>query len=74
MLRYVVTAVMLAVTLPSAPSFGLTADEKMATCTFGADEQKLEGAKRDTFLKKCMADKNDPRGPAGSKPKGQPKS
>jgi hypothetical protein len=73
MLRYVVIAAMFAVTLPSAPSFGLTADEKMATCTFGADEQKLAGAKRDTFLKKCMADKNDPRGPAGAKAKGQPK-
>ena len=73
MLRYVVIAVMLAVTLPSAPSFALTAQEKMATCTFGADEQKLEGTKRDAFLKKCMANKNDPRGPAGAKPKGQPK-
>jgi hypothetical protein len=46
----------------------------MATCTFGADEQKLEGAQRDAFLKKCMANKNDPRGPAGAKPQGQPKS
>ncbi|HEX4553550.1 MAG TPA: PsiF family protein [Xanthobacteraceae bacterium] len=71
MLRYVVIAVML--TLPSAPCFALTAQEKMETCTFGADEQKLEGAKRDAFLKKCMANKNDPRGPAGAKPKGQPK-
>ena len=73
MLRYVVIAVMLAVTLPSGPSFALTAQEKMATCSFGADEQKLEGTKRDAFLKKCMANKNDPRGPAGAKPKGQPK-
>jgi len=74
MLRYAVIAGLLIVTLPSAPSFGLTADEKMATFTFGADEQKLEGAKREVFLKKCMANKNDPRGPAGAKPKGQPKS
>jgi hypothetical protein len=73
MLRYVLIAVMLAVTLPSA-SFGLTAKDKMATCTFGADEQKLEGAQRDAFLKKCMANKNDPRGPAGARPQGQPKS
>ena len=35
-----VAAVLIAV-LPSAPSFAVTAKEKMATCKFGADDQKL---------------------------------
>ncbi len=48
--------------LPSAPSFAVTAKEKMATCKFGADDQKLAGAARTKFMKKCMANKNDPRG------------
>jgi hypothetical protein len=39
----------------------------MATCQFGADQQRLQGEARDTFLKKCMEDRDDPRGrtPAG---------
>ena len=27
----------------------------METCKFGADDQKLEGAKRNAFITKCMA-------------------
>jgi hypothetical protein len=49
--------------LPSAPSFAVSAKDKMATCKFGADDQKLQGATRDTFMKKCMSNHNDPRGP-----------
>jgi hypothetical protein len=30
----------------------------METCKFGADNDKLEGAKRDAFIKKCMASGN----------------
>jgi len=65
MLRYAVIAMLLAVMLPSAPSFAVTAKDKMATCKFGADDQKLQGKARNTFMKKCMANKDDPRGPAG---------
>jgi len=64
MLRYAAVAAMLAVMLPSAPSFALTAKEKMATCKFGADDQKLQGKARSAFIKKCMANRDDPRGPA----------
>ena len=74
MLRYAVVAGMLAVMLPSAPSVALTAKDKMATCKFGADDQKLAGAARNAFLKKCMSSKNDPRGPAAPSAQGQPKS
>jgi hypothetical protein len=38
----------------------------MATCKFGADDQKLAGAARAKFMKNCMANKNDPRGSAGA--------
>ena len=30
--------------------------QKMATCQFGADQQRLQGEARDAFLKKCMED------------------
>jgi hypothetical protein len=48
--------------LPSTPSFAVSAQDKMATCKFGADDQKLDGAARAAFMKKCMSGKNDPRG------------
>ncbi|HEX3505418.1 MAG TPA: PsiF family protein [Xanthobacteraceae bacterium] len=54
--------------LPSAPSFALSAKDKMATCKFGADDQKLDGAARDAFMKKCMSSHNDPRGPGAGMP------
>ncbi len=64
MLRYAVAGAMLAVLLPVAatPSFAVTAKEKMATCKFGADDQKLTGAARSKFMKKCMLNKDEPRG------------
>ena len=51
-----------AAVLPSAPSFAVSAQDKMATCKFGADDQKLDGSARAAFMKKCMANQNDPRG------------
>ena len=66
MLRYAVIAMLLAVVLPSAPSFAVTAKDKMATCKFGADDQKLQGPARNAFMKKCMSNKDDPRGPGAA--------
>jgi hypothetical protein len=63
-----VSAILIAMPLamvPSAPSFALSAKDKMATCKFGADDQKLDGAARNAFMKKCMSDHNDPRGAGG---------
>jgi len=57
-------------TLPGAPAFAITAKQKMDTCKFGADNEKLAGQKRDDFIKRCMSDENDPRGPAGGNPGG----
>jgi hypothetical protein len=71
MFRYAfVTAVLIAV-LPAGPSFAVDSKQKMATCKFGADDKKLQGAARNAFLKKCMANRNDPRGatPATAAPK-----
>jgi hypothetical protein len=65
-------ATVLIVALPSAPSFAVTAKEKMATCKFGADDQKLAGAARTKFMKNCMANKNDPRGSTGGGAAGAP--
>jgi psiF repeat len=66
MIRYAVAVGLLAVMLPSAPCFAVTAEEKMATCKFGADDQKLQGATRAKFIKDCMANRNDPRGGPGA--------
>jgi psiF repeat len=64
MLRYAAAAAMLAVMLLSTQCYALTTKAKMETCKFGADDQHLKGKARDAFIRKCMANKDDPRGPA----------
>lgn len=54
--------------LPSTPAMAITAKQKMETCKFGAEDQKLVGRQRAEFIKKCMANHNDPRGPAVGTP------
>lgn len=50
----------------------VTTKDKKATCEFGADDQKLKGAERKTFMTKCMANEaGDPK--AKPKPKPKPK-
>jgi len=74
MSRYALLAAALIVLMPAGPCFAVDAKQKMATCKFGADDQRLQGAARDAFIKKCMANRNDPRGPAsggGAAPKQQ---
>jgi hypothetical protein len=61
--RYALVAAALIVLTSVNPCFAVNAKQKMATCKFGADDQKLQGAARNAFLRKCMADRNDPRGP-----------
>ena len=72
MLRYAVAAALLAVLLPSVPAFAVTSKAEMATCKFGADEQNLQGKARNAFMKKCMSDKDDPRGAAMAPPGAPP--
>jgi hypothetical protein len=66
MIRYAAIAAVLGVMLPGGPSFAVTAKDKMATCKFGADDQKLQGAARDAFMKKCMSNKDEPRSSTGA--------
>ena len=64
MLRTIAIIGLLPLLLLASPASALTKAQKTETCKFGADDQKLEGAKRKTFLAKCMANKNDKRGSA----------
>lgn len=40
------------------PAAAATRAQKMEICKFGAENDKLTGAKRDAFIKKCMANAN----------------
>jgi hypothetical protein len=64
MVRHAIAAALLALMLPCAPSYALSAKDRMATCKFGADDQHLDGKARAAFMKKCMSNKNEPRGAA----------
>ena len=64
MLRYAALLSLCPLLLLATPASALTAAQKMETCKFGADDQKLDGAKRKAFIAKCMSNKNDKRGPA----------
>ena len=56
----------------SPSAFAATSKQKMETCKFGADDQKLTGAKRKAFLSKCMSNTDSPRGkPAMPRPNPQ---
>ena len=72
MYRYALAAVTLAVLSLWAPSYAGTSQNKMATCKFGADDQHLQGKARSAFMKKCMSDKDEPRG--GSAAPGAPQA
>ncbi len=64
MLRTLSIIALLPLLLLATPASAVTKAQKMETCKFGADDQKLEGAKRKAFITKCMSPKNDKRGPA----------
>ena len=57
MLRYI-GLLGLPLLLLASPASAITAKQKMETCKFGADDQKLTGAKRNAFIKKCMSRRN----------------
>ena len=39
----------------ATPALAATKEQKMETCKVGADSDSRTGAKRDAFIKKCMA-------------------
>ncbi len=62
-LHLLAAAAILPLLLATQPAAALTAAQKMETCKFGADDQKLSGTKRKQFIARCMSNRNDPRGP-----------
>jgi hypothetical protein len=70
MLRLMMAAALAAYVL-ATPAVAATNEQKMETCKFGADDQKLEGAKRKAYMAKCMANKDSPRGKPMAAPKPQ---
>ncbi|HEY0224290.1 MAG TPA: PsiF family protein [Pseudolabrys sp.] len=68
MLRTLSLVSLLPLVLLATPASAITTAQKMETCKFGADDQKLDGAKRKAFIAKCMSNNDEPRGaPADSK-------
>lgn len=62
--------------LGNVPAFAVTAKQRLETCQFGADHPNgggpaLVGQDRKHFMDRCMANKNDPRGPAVGSPSGE---
>jgi hypothetical protein len=56
------------------PALALTAKQKMETCKFGANDQKLKGAARTAFIKKCMTDAPMEKHKPAAAPAPEPKS
>jgi hypothetical protein len=69
LMRSVLACGFFAVLVSATPAAALTDAEKMETCKFGADHQKLAGEARKKFLAKCMA--NAPAAPTAAAPKTQ---
>ena len=62
LLRLVGIAGMAAAFLFIGPTFAVPSKQKIETCKFGADDQKLTGAARKAFMSKCLSDTDSPRG------------
>jgi len=71
MLRLMVAAGLAASFVLSPAAFAATTEQKMETCKFGADDKKLAGAARKSFMAKCMSNKDSPRGKPVPAPKPQ---
>ena len=69
MLRSIAFISVLALLLPGS-ALAITPKEKMETCKFGADDQKLKAGKRTAFIKRCMAEEKEDATP---KPVAAPK-
>lgn len=53
-LRALTTGLITALLL-TAPAYAISSKDKMETCKFGADDQKLSGKEHKAFMQKCMA-------------------
>ena len=70
MARLTVAAALMAALLHVTPTLAASPQEKLDTCNFGADEKKLAGAARKSFIARCTADRDSPRGKTTA-PKGK---
>jgi opacity protein-like surface antigen len=69
-MRFLIAAGLAVALLGAASAQTVSRQQKLETCSFGADSQKLTGAKRKSFMAKCMSDKDSPRGkPVGAAPR-----
>lgn len=71
-MKFATAFVLAAALLAGTDAFAITSKEKMDICNFGADDQKLSGNARKSFINKCMAKGEEPGTPA-KKPKPKPK-
>ena len=69
--RFAFAAGIAASLLFAVPALAATPEQKKETCEFGANDQKLTGAKRKAFMAKCMSNKDSPRGKPVPAPKPQ---
>jgi hypothetical protein len=70
-MRLLIAAGFMVALLGEASAQTVSRQQKQETCNFGADSQKLTGAKRQSFIAKCMSDRDEqPRGkPAAPAPR-----
>jgi hypothetical protein len=66
MLRVAIVVSLFAAAVAVTPSFAVSNKDKQETCKVGADAQNLQGPDRAKFMKNCMANRDDPRGPASA--------
>jgi hypothetical protein len=66
MLRVAIIVSLFAAAAATTPSFAVSNKAKQETCKIGADSQNLQGPERAKFIKNCMANRDDPRGPASA--------
>ena len=71
MVRSMAAAGLAASFLFSLPALAATSKQKQETCKFGADDQKLTGAARKSFMAKCISNADSPRSKATPAPKPQ---
>ena len=64
MLRCACALIVAMMAAAATPASAVTPAEKMETCKFGADADKLTRAKRKRFLSRCMASTDVPAKPA----------
>ena len=62
LLRLAAVTGMAAALLFIGPASAAPSKQKIETCKFGADDQKLTGAARKAFMSKCLSDADSPRG------------